>query len=181
MPRLLPSVFLKISWSSAASPMAPGGITAGRRAGGWSPSCDYSDHPVKCVGMIPGDICTTYVYIYIYICNYVCNYVCMYVCMYLSIDRSIYVCMYAWMYAWMYVCMYACMHVCMYTVCNYTIHWLIMEPQDICLEVSWCRQKKYWYGKLPGWIKPFEKKKKKQHQGMDRPSYWVNGSWPGHM
>ena len=67
----------------------------------------------------------------------------------------------------MYVCN-VCMYVCI--LYNYTIHWLIMEPQDICLEVSWCRQKKKesWYGKLPGWIKPFEKKQ--QHQGMDSPS-----------
>ena len=42
------------------------GITAGRRAGGWSPSCDYSDHPVKCVGMIPGDIRTTYADLYMH-------------------------------------------------------------------------------------------------------------------
>ena len=89
-------------------PHSTRGITAGRRAGGWSPSCDYSDHPVKCVGMIPEDIRTTYVYMSIYICIYT-------VLLYYCITALLHYCITVCVYVCMCVCVYVCMCVCVWT------------------------------------------------------------------
>ena len=136
MPRLLPSVFLKISWSSAASPIAPGGSlrAEGREA----------EAQAATIVTTQWNVLEWYLGIYalrmpIYISIYIhCNYVIMYVCMYVWMDG----CMDGWMDVWMHACMYTVsLH---YTLINhgasrYLPGGFLMPPdkKNLGMEITW--------------------------------------------